>query len=341
MKVLPKIAATLLMAAATLASAQDIKTTVNGVLVYFPDVEPMMLNGRVMVPLRGVFEHVDAHVQWNAESRTVICHRAGDELRLPIGSYHATLNGTMLALDTPAILVSGRTMIPLRFTSEALGASVDWIAETKTVQINTVNAPRTVVAGFKAIRLDAGTVIPFRLDHNLSSNGATVGQKFWATIDTNGAASYQGLPTGTTLEGRVSTAKPKTGDTPGVLGLAFDRVRLPDGSSYAIHGSLIGLDSKSVYEDANGRLIARSDSRSDNLKYVGYGAGAGVLLAIATKGNVLTNALIGGALGYLFGEIQKNPSKARDVSLAQGTKFGVRLNSDLAVRVPSNGSAHR
>jgi hypothetical protein len=42
--------------------------------------------------------------------------------------------------------------------------------------------------------------------------------------------------------------------------------------------------------------------------------------------------LIGGALGYLLGEIEKDRSKARDVVLDPGTRFGVRLTNDVEVR---------
>ena len=52
---------------------RSIRATVNGENVYFPDVQPAMVNGRVMVPLRGVFEHMGAHVMWNSATQTVIC----------------------------------------------------------------------------------------------------------------------------------------------------------------------------------------------------------------------------------------------------------------------------
>lgn len=110
-----------------------------------------------------------------------------------------------------------------------------------------------------------------------------------------------------------------------------------DGQLYGVSGSLIGLDSKYVDND-NGRLVAKSSAQKDNLKYVGYGAGGGALVALLTDGNVLSNSLIGAALGFLYGEIQKDPSKANNVALDQGSLFGVRLTNDLAVRIPNNGS---
>ena len=52
----------LLLALTSVASAQEIHATVNGLGVHFPDVKPMMVNDRVMVPLRGVFEKMGAKV---------------------------------------------------------------------------------------------------------------------------------------------------------------------------------------------------------------------------------------------------------------------------------------
>jgi hypothetical protein len=110
---------------------------------------------------------------------------------------------------------------------------------------------------------------------------------------------------------------------------------MPNGSAVPIEGALIGLDSKSVSNE-DGRLVAKSAAKNDNLKYVGYGAGAGALVSILTKSNFLTSTLIGSALGLLLGEIQKNPSKSRDVTLDSGSKFGVRLTETTAFRVPND-----
>lgn len=315
------------------ASAQGIRTTVDDVFIHFTDVQPMMSNGRVMVPVRGVFEHMNANVVWDANSATVTAQRGTDTIRLPINSRYATLNGREIALDSPAKIVNGRTMVPLRFLSESLGASVEWVASSRTVEISTVTATippigkDTIVA-----HISPSTVIPFTLGTKLSSKTSKVGDRFTATLDTAGDDNYNNLPRGTKLEGRVSAVSAKVGDTPGALGLEFDRVMLPEGGRYRIYGTLHGLDGASVTV-ADGKMMAKDTAKNDNLKYVGYGAGAGALVSIVTKGNLLTNAVIGGALGYLFGRL--DPKKANDVTLDEGTRFGVRLTNDLAFRIPA------
>lgn len=340
MKTLSLTLALGLIACAAVSNAQGIRATVNGSPVYFRDQQPTMVNGRVMVPLRGVFEHMGANVQWFPETRTVIAKNASTEIRLPVGSMAAWVDGRSVPLDSPAILRNGRTLVPLRFTAEALNANVDWLAESRTVAISTMgvvetrpNPPGATTPLGRLIHLDANTVIPARLETKLSSSTVRVGDRFTASVDPpNGMPDYLGLPAGTKIEGRVHTAKPKNGDTPGVLGLEFDRIRMPDGRTAPLDGALIGLDSKYV-EESGGRIVAKPAGKNDNLTYVGYGAGAGILLSVLGKGDLLTNALIGGALGYLFGEIQKDRNKSSDVTLDVGTKFGVRLDRDLDVRM--------
>lgn len=315
---------------ATVASAQRISTTVDGRTVVYPDVEPVMMNGRVMVPLRGVFEHMGAYVEWDSLAREVRVTDEGSVVLLRIGSSTATVNGNIIPIDAPAVMVRGRTMVPLRFISETFGHDVFWNAPIRTVEITTVAAEFDPPPyGMMTIARD--TVVPFRLQTTLNSRTSRVGDRFTATIDTSGDANYEGLPMGTVLEGRVTTVRPKSRTAPGVIGVEFDRVRLPNTNAYAIDGALIGLDEDSVIND-DGTFRARNRSGNDDLKWVGYGAAAGVLVGIVTDGNLLTDSLIGAALGYLFGRTQVDSNKYTDLNLQAGTRFGVRLDQDLRFR---------
>ena len=107
---------------------------VDGQLVAF-DVPPQILNSRVLVPLRGVFERLGASVGWDARTQTVLAERGATSVALVIGQTQAMVNGQPAAMDVPAMLVGGRTMVPLRFVSQALGAAVNWDAPTYTVTI--------------------------------------------------------------------------------------------------------------------------------------------------------------------------------------------------------------
>ncbi len=190
--------------------------------------------------------------------------------------------------------------------------------------------------GSRAVRLDAGSVIPVRLNDTLSSLDSRKGQTFTATIRGESTQSdVTILPSGTTVDGVVKGVRSQQGKDPGVLDVAFRRVHLPDGRSFAIDGSLIGLDNKSVDRRSDGSLVAKPAHKNDRLTYVGYGAGAGLIVGLLTK-HTLEDAVIGGGLGYLFGSLQKGHSDARDVNLKAGTELGVRLDSSVSTSAYSD-----
>jgi beta propeller repeat protein len=117
---------------------EEIKVLVNGTR-YYTDPLPYIKNDRTMVPMRRVFEILNADVQWNNEERSVTATKGSDIIKLYIGSSTAYKNGEAMKLEAaPEILASaGRTMVPLRFVAEALSCSVDWDPITRSVIINT------------------------------------------------------------------------------------------------------------------------------------------------------------------------------------------------------------
>ena len=252
------------------------------------------------------------------------------------GARNAQVNGNNVELDSPVMMVRGRTMVPLRFITETLGGKIEWDHFSRTVIIRTDgvvlanNGKGSDSATSHIIHVYAGTVIPCKLETQLSSDGSSKGDKFKATLNTDNGTDYAGLPAGTMIEGHVSMVRAKTDKAPGVLGLAFDRIRMPNGTKYAVVGNVIGLDEKSV-ETKNGRLVAKSGTKND-LTFVGIGAGGGALISILTKTNLVTDSLIGGALGYLYGELKKDSSRSNNVLLKSGTTFGLHLTKDLAFR---------
>jgi len=183
----------------------------------------------------------------------------------------------------------------------------------------------------RSVVLDAGTVLPARLNDTLSSQDSRRGDSFTATLQTKDGDYYNQLPDGTRIEGIVETARPQEGKNPGVLEMKFQRLRFPDGRSVPINGSLIGLDNKSVTRTDDGRLIAKPNHRNDRLTYLGYGAGAGLIIGALTK-HTFEDTLLGAGLGYLFGSVQKgNNSNPSNVTLKPGTQLGVRLDQRVAL----------
>ncbi|MEZ4812710.1 MAG: stalk domain-containing protein [Caldisericia bacterium] len=54
---------------------------------------------------------------------------------LTVGHSTAFVNGEEVGLDSSLIIIGGRTMVPVRFISEAFGYDVDWNPNTKSVHI--------------------------------------------------------------------------------------------------------------------------------------------------------------------------------------------------------------
>lgn len=97
--------------------------------VKFESDEPAFLDsklGRTFVPLRFITQALGGNVSWNYDTKTATVNKAGLNITMPIGSNKVLVNGNLITLDAPARLINGRTMVPLRFVSEALNAKVVW-----------------------------------------------------------------------------------------------------------------------------------------------------------------------------------------------------------------------
>ncbi len=101
------------------------------------DVPPTIENGRTLVPLRTIFEALGTQIYWDAPTQTVMARKesANTAISLTIGNKYAYVNNNLVQLDVPAKIIKSRTMVPLRFVSEALGAKVDWNGVTQTITI--------------------------------------------------------------------------------------------------------------------------------------------------------------------------------------------------------------
>ncbi|MHB8918286.1 MAG: copper amine oxidase N-terminal domain-containing protein, partial [Desulfocucumaceae bacterium] len=106
----------------------------NGQALNF-DVAPEVENGRILVPVRAIFEAMGANLVWDGVYQAVIATRGDIEVVLQIGNDKAFKNGNEIKLDVPAKIMNGRTMVPLRFVSESFGAEVSWDADTSTVNV--------------------------------------------------------------------------------------------------------------------------------------------------------------------------------------------------------------
>lgn len=114
--------------------------------VYFADVSAYEVLGQVMVPLRAVLEQAGATVYWTPNTQTVIATKGDRTLELTVDNPDATVNGSIVHLDTPAITISDRTVVPVQFLGEALNTIVDWDQTTQTVSLDTAQPKMTQTA---------------------------------------------------------------------------------------------------------------------------------------------------------------------------------------------------
>lgn len=118
------------------AANDDIVVTVDGSVVSF-DQQPVIIDGRTLVPMRFIFQKLGANVEWDGETSTATGTRDGIVIKIQNQNNIMMKNGTEIALDVPAQIINSRTLVPVRAISEAFGCLVDWNEETRTVIIAT------------------------------------------------------------------------------------------------------------------------------------------------------------------------------------------------------------
>ncbi len=115
----------------------SVMVKVNGKEKYI-DVAPRILPpGRTFVPLRFVSESMGAKVVWHPNTRTIDIELGEHIINLKIGSTTATVDGTPKQLDAAPFIdtEANRTLVPIRFVAEFLGAKVYWIGRLRKVII--------------------------------------------------------------------------------------------------------------------------------------------------------------------------------------------------------------
>ncbi len=166
------------------------------------------------------------------------------------------------------------------------------------------------------IVLPAGSVIIVRTTSPLQSASARTGQTFETTVEEAvGIDEYTVIPTGSRIRGTVTMATPATRQQSGVIEVVFDRLTLPNGTSYPITGKLTSTDSaerRQIGTDPNARVVL-------------VGGRGGIGATIAGAGSARSSSNILSVLGGLL-------SEGRDVSVPAGTALAVELENSVTLR---------
>lgn len=178
----------------------------------------------------------------------------------------------------------------------------------------------------------SGTILRTRMDQTISSKTARVGDTFTVTV-TEPVYSTNGIvvvPVGSTLTGRVNSVRAADkGGKPGQIDASFNRLRLPNGRSRFINGSLTDLESGKTVSDNEGGVSGKPMKYNRKVVFIGGGGVGGAILGAAIGGG--KGALIGGILGAAGGFAGDRLTKGPEAEVKSGTQFGVYLNQGISL----------
>lgn len=165
--------------------------------------------------------------------------------------------------------------------------------------------------------LPENSVIIVRTTSPLESNTARVGHTFeTAVVDSLGLDNYTVIPANSRIRGNITFVQPATRQQSGVIQVAFDRLSLPDGTTYPIVAHLTSTDSaerRQIDADPNARVVL-----------VGGRGGIGAGIAGAGSSRSPASSILA-ALGGLL-------SEGQDVRVPSGTPLAVQLDQQVILR---------
>ncbi|MEO8650377.1 MAG: LysM peptidoglycan-binding domain-containing protein [Acidobacteriota bacterium] len=191
----------------------------------------------------------------------------------------------------------------------------------------------------RTFTIAAGKRVHARMNDNLSSKTSRVGDTFTVTV-TEPVYSDTGavvIPSGSEMTGRVNSVTPaRKGGDPGQIDVSFNQLKLPNGMSRRINGSLTDLQSDDAKSDAEG-TASGDKMKHRKIIFIGGGGVGGAVLGGAIGGG--KGALIGGLLGAGAGLLGERFTKGEEAEVRSGSEFGVILNQSVSLpRFAETGS---
>ncbi len=135
-KILSVLLAVLMLACVNVSAENPITVEVDFGTIQF-DTPPVNINGRVLVPVRAIFEAMGATVIWNAGTRTVTSKLDNTTVVMEIDKPTMRINGEPKTLDVAPTIIDDRTLVPARAAAEAFGGRVQWLGTENRVVIST------------------------------------------------------------------------------------------------------------------------------------------------------------------------------------------------------------
>lgn len=182
--------------------SSDVSVILNGEKMIFPEgIAPVIINDSTYVPLRSVFDKMGINVFWDQyqksdilDAQSITCTK-NDTIVQFMRTFNATgsnvwtltkwvgestdsPNYTRINItDLQPTIIGNRSYIPLRVVSEAFGADVGWVHESRTVTI------------------DCDTTNAYKYDATLIGNIEDFSQDMATTYITDDYRSVKAYPT--------------------------------------------------------------------------------------------------------------------------------------------------
>ncbi len=115
------------------------------------DTQPTIENGTTLVPLRQIFQSLGATITWDENTKKITAKKDATVITLFVGKSEAYVNNKKVTLTVPPKVINNRTLVPLRFISESLGADVDWDAAQQIAVITSPKEEPKTVEETKAV----------------------------------------------------------------------------------------------------------------------------------------------------------------------------------------------
>ena len=123
-----------------------ITVLINQALIDF-DVEPILENGIVLVPMRKIFETLGAYVNWDDQTKTAFATKGGDIIAIAVNDTKMIKNGREIMFDVATKIIDGRLLVPFTAVSEGLDCNITWNEINHQVIINSNEEEMNVTGG--------------------------------------------------------------------------------------------------------------------------------------------------------------------------------------------------
>lgn len=115
--------------------AKEIKLEINGKEFKDPNMPAVSIDGRTMLPMRGICQELGCEVTWNSKASEAYAVKDNHTVVFAVNKKTGYKDGQAFAMDVPPMIINDRTMLPVRALADALDVDIKWEETTRTVRI--------------------------------------------------------------------------------------------------------------------------------------------------------------------------------------------------------------